>query len=171
MIFQDPYSSLNPRLPVGWTVAEGLRAAGGLSAGQRRERVAELLAQVGLAPEHRQRLMKMGDASEPFCRKAFTAMRDHPAIVSRAVDLDELARDFASHDALAERRMRFDRLLAKLDDTDVALGSDIMTASLKGYALLKLVGDGEGLHGLRRDLGRRFSRKRRSRGERAVATV
>jgi len=55
MIFQDPYSSLNPRLPVGWTVAEGLRAAGGLSAGQRRERVAELLAQVGLAPEHARR--------------------------------------------------------------------------------------------------------------------
>jgi hypothetical protein len=127
-------------------------------------------AVVGLAPEHRQRLMKMGDASEPFCRKAFTAMRDHPAIVSPAVDLDKLARDFASHDALAERRMRFDRLLAKLDDTDVALGSDIMVASLKGYALLKLIGDGLGLDGLRRDLGRRFGRKRQRRGEAEPAT-
>jgi hypothetical protein len=126
---------------------------------------------IRLAPEHRQRLMKMGEASEPFCRKAFTAMRDHPAIVSRAVDLDELARDFASHDALAERRMRFDRLLAKLEDTDVALGSDIMTASLKGYALLKLIGDGLGLDGLRRDLGRRFDRKRRMRGEGAFTAA
>jgi len=55
MIFQDPYASLNPRLPVGWTVAEGLRAMGEGSARQRRERVLELLAQVGLAPEHARR--------------------------------------------------------------------------------------------------------------------
>ncbi|KHK01842.1 ABC transporter ATP-binding protein [Desulfovibrio sp. TomC] len=55
MIFQDPYSSLNPRLPIGWTVAEGLRAMGGLSGRERRERVAALLTQVGLAPEHARR--------------------------------------------------------------------------------------------------------------------
>jgi oligopeptide/dipeptide ABC transporter ATP-binding protein len=55
MIFQDPFASLNPRLPVGWTVAEGLRAMGEGSARQRRERVLELLAQVGLAPEHARR--------------------------------------------------------------------------------------------------------------------
>lgn len=128
-------------------------------------------AVVVLAPGHRRRLMKMGDASEPFCRRAASAMRDHPDIVARAVDLDELARDFASHEALVERRMRFDRLMEKLDDTGVALGSDIMTASLKGYALLKLIGDGIGLDGLRRDLGRRFSRRRRPRGEGASETV
>lgn len=52
MIFQDPFASLNPRLPIGWTVAEGLRAMGEGSAKQRRERVLELLSLVGLAPEH-----------------------------------------------------------------------------------------------------------------------
>jgi peptide/nickel transport system ATP-binding protein/oligopeptide transport system ATP-binding protein len=52
MIFQDPFASLNPRLPIGWTVAEGLRAMGEGSAGQRRQRVLELLDQVGLLPEH-----------------------------------------------------------------------------------------------------------------------
>ena len=55
MIFQDPYSSLNPRLPIGWTVAEGLRAMGAMAARERRERVAELLTQVGLLPEHARR--------------------------------------------------------------------------------------------------------------------
>ena len=54
MIFQDPFGSLNPRLPIGWTVAEGLRAMG-MPARERRERVAELLAQVGLLPEHARR--------------------------------------------------------------------------------------------------------------------
>jgi oligopeptide/dipeptide ABC transporter ATP-binding protein len=52
MIFQDPFASLNPRLPIGWTVAEGLRAMGVGSARERRERVFELLSQVGLLPEH-----------------------------------------------------------------------------------------------------------------------
>jgi oligopeptide/dipeptide ABC transporter ATP-binding protein len=55
MIFQDPFSSLNPRLPIGWTVAEGLRAMGVGSRRERRERVLELLAQVGLLPEHARR--------------------------------------------------------------------------------------------------------------------
>jgi len=55
MIFQDPFASLNPRLPIGWTVAEGLRAMGVGSARERRERVMELLAQVGLLPEHAKR--------------------------------------------------------------------------------------------------------------------
>uniref|UniRef100_I2PY38 Oligopeptide/dipeptide ABC transporter, ATP-binding protein n=1 Tax=Desulfovibrio sp. U5L TaxID=596152 RepID=I2PY38_9BACT len=55
MIFQDPFASLNPRLPIGWTVAEGLLAMGVGSRRERRERVMELLAQVGLLPEHARR--------------------------------------------------------------------------------------------------------------------
>ncbi len=55
MVFQDPFASLNPRLPVGWTVAEGLRAMGVGTARERRARVLELLGQVGLAPEHARR--------------------------------------------------------------------------------------------------------------------
>ncbi|WP_428562841.1 MAG: ABC transporter ATP-binding protein [Solidesulfovibrio sp. DCME] len=55
MVFQDPFASLNPRLPVGWTVAEGLRAVGQGSARARRERVLELLSLVGLEPEHARR--------------------------------------------------------------------------------------------------------------------
>ncbi|MEO0670045.1 MAG: dipeptide ABC transporter ATP-binding protein [Pseudomonadota bacterium] len=55
-IFQDPFSSLNPRMTVGKLVAEPLEVhAPELSAPERRERVAALLRQVGLRQEHSDR--------------------------------------------------------------------------------------------------------------------
>ncbi len=55
-IFQDPFSSLNPRLSVARLVGEPLEAhRPELSPGQRRDEVAGLLRQVGLRPEHMDR--------------------------------------------------------------------------------------------------------------------
>jgi oligopeptide/dipeptide ABC transporter ATP-binding protein len=52
IIFQDPYASLNPRMTVGQMLAEPLALHRLVPANRRRARVAELLALVGLAPEH-----------------------------------------------------------------------------------------------------------------------
>ncbi|MBL8308052.1 MAG: dipeptide ABC transporter ATP-binding protein [Rubrivivax sp.] len=49
MIFQDPYASLNPRWKVADIVAEPLREHGLAQGAASRERVAELLGQVGMA--------------------------------------------------------------------------------------------------------------------------
>ncbi|MFI5611546.1 ABC transporter ATP-binding protein [Amycolatopsis sp. NPDC051903] len=51
MIFQDPYSSLDPRMTVLEVVAEPLAANRCGSRAQRRDRVAELLSLVGLSPD------------------------------------------------------------------------------------------------------------------------
>jgi oligopeptide transport system ATP-binding protein len=51
IVFQDPSSSLNPRMVVGEIVAEPLRLHRIGSPATRRERVVELLDQVGLRPE------------------------------------------------------------------------------------------------------------------------
>jgi peptide/nickel transport system ATP-binding protein len=48
MVFQDPYSSLDPRMKVGDLIGEALRHAADLSAAQRLSRVAEALEEVGL---------------------------------------------------------------------------------------------------------------------------
>jgi len=49
-VFQDPYSSLNPRLRIGTFIAEPLVVNTDLSKAQVRERVQELLGLVGLSP-------------------------------------------------------------------------------------------------------------------------
>ena len=55
IIFQDPYSSLDPRLPIGESISEGLRVHTGLSGQERYDIVAEMLTRVGMRAEHARR--------------------------------------------------------------------------------------------------------------------
>ena len=55
LIFQDPYGSLNPRMPIFDIVGEPLLVNGMKDRKKRVERVAELLRLVGLRPEYMQR--------------------------------------------------------------------------------------------------------------------
>ena len=48
MVFQDPYSSLNPRMTIGQLVGEGLRQVPAMSAADKRARVTKMLREVGL---------------------------------------------------------------------------------------------------------------------------
>lgn len=52
IIFQDPYSSLNPRLTVKDIIGEGLKRHTKLRANERKEQVMEIMQKVGLRPEH-----------------------------------------------------------------------------------------------------------------------
>ena len=51
VIFQDPYASLNPRMPAGEIVGEPLQNYGIASGSERTDRVARLFARVGLRPD------------------------------------------------------------------------------------------------------------------------
>jgi len=113
-----------------------------------------------LTTEQRSRLTKMGDKSEAFCRQALITGRLNvvklPA--DAAADLTAEETDLADLEKLRPRLARLTALTEKTDDTDVALGSDIMVFCLTLYGILKAIGAGAGLDGLRAQMGARFNR-------------
>lgn len=56
MVFQDPFSSLNPVRSIGWILEEPLRIQGKLSRSERKAAVDEVLTQVGLPLDFADRL-------------------------------------------------------------------------------------------------------------------
>ncbi|MCA9990977.1 MAG: dipeptide ABC transporter ATP-binding protein [Ardenticatenaceae bacterium] len=55
IIFQDPYSSLDPRMPIGESIAEGLRVHTNKNAQERYDIVVEMLTRVGMRADHARR--------------------------------------------------------------------------------------------------------------------
>jgi oligopeptide/dipeptide ABC transporter ATP-binding protein len=78
IIFQDPFSSLDPRMPVGESIAEGLKIHTDMTGEERYNNVVEMLARVGMRADHarryphefsggqRQRILLEGDVPSPL---------------------------------------------------------------------------------------------------------
>lgn len=113
---------------------------------------------IALTPDQRRQLTKMGDKSEAFCRQAVSVLGENPGVLAKNFDLDGFRRDLAALDVSRPWLVRLSRLYERANDTDMALGSDLMTSALEGYAFLKIAGKGAGLDNMRKMLSARFSR-------------
>jgi hypothetical protein len=127
-----------------------------------------LIGLIGLTPDERRELTKMGDKSEAFCRAAVTTLGKHADVLPRNFHVAEYQADLAALDALRPLLARLQRVYDRMVDSEMALGSDLMVASLEGYAHLKVAGQGDGLDTLKDALGARFDRKRRQEREPAI---
>ena len=114
-----------------------------------------------LTPEQRHKALKMGDKSEVFCRQTEMVLRQNPGMVPGDFSLEEYRLDLAALDALRPRLQRLRTLTDRADDTELALGSDILSASLDGYALTKVFGKGTSLDTLKAAMKTRLARKPR----------
>ena len=128
-----------------------------------------LASLIDLTPVQRRTLVKMGDKSEAFARKAVEVLNNNPNLLPGNFDLAELRRDLAGFDQLRSRLMRVARIHERMADSQLALGSDVMSATLEGYAFLKVAGQGEGLDAARKALAVRFSRGPQKRADDVVA--
>jgi hypothetical protein len=118
----------------------------------------KLAGLIDLSVSERRALPKMGQKSEAFCRQTLTVLAQNPQLVPAELDVADAQRDLGHLDALRTRTIRLRQLMGRVDDTEMALGSDVMSAALEGYALLKVMGKGSGLDALRQDMSVRFNR-------------
>ena len=143
IVFQDPYSSLNPKMRIGDAIAEPMLVHGlEPDAKRRRDKVCELLTEVGLQPEHYQRYPHefSGGQRQRIC--IARALAVHPKLIIcdesvSALDvsvqaqvlnlLNRLKKDFGftyvfiSHD-LSVVRFMSDRILVMYNGRPVELG-------------------------------------------------
>ena len=117
---------------------------------------------ISLEPKERAALIRYGKKNESFARGALRLMEQNPNIIPPSFDLAEAQADLLARDQLAPIQEILRRMTTRVDHTMGALGHDVMVAALDGYALLKVTGDKQGLEELRKDLGTRFAKRRKS---------
>lgn len=117
---------------------------------------------VQLSVDDRRSLTKMGEKSESVCRQTLMVLAQDAQVTPPGYDLAEAQRDLAVLDLLRPRFSRIRLLRSKADDTEMALGSDVLAAALEGYAIAKAFGKGAGLDSLKEAMATRFSGGRRA---------
>jgi len=113
----------------------------------------QLQGLISLSIEARHRATKMGPKSEAFCRQTINALNLYPQIAPPSIGVARANANVSLLDQLRPILQRLHHLSERSADTELAIGSDIMVAALKGYRAIKTFGRGEGLETLRRELG------------------
>ncbi|MCK6388873.1 MAG: hypothetical protein L6Q65_14935 [Zoogloea sp.] len=93
-------------------------------------------------------LTKMGDKSAEFCRQTAMVLEQNQSIIPPSFDLGKMQGDLVAIETLDRQILRLKEIMAKLEDTRIALGSDIMAAASDGYVLMQMFGKAEGLSAL-----------------------
>lgn len=114
---------------------------------------------VALEPEARQRLFKMGNKTEKFCREALVVLEKNRQLVPPAMDLNRAISALRTIDELRPRTRQLLKMVARMRDTELALGADVATAARQGYQAIREYGSRHGLDSMRQALSVRFKKR------------
>lgn len=127
----------------------------------------ELSGLIALNPTVKRRMRKMGKKGESFSRQALQVISQKPEMIPANIPVRDALEDLRQLDQLRPRLARLTLLCQRGDDTDAALGNDIMLVALQAYGLMKLTGAKQGMAPLRRELSGTFTGRRPPKGEAA----
>ena len=102
----------------------------------------ELVDFVELSVAQRRELVKLGPRTEVFCRATIDVMERNPGALPADFDLDAIRKDRVAIDQVRPLLSRLRMLVSRVQDTEMALGSDLYKAALDGYRFAKATGSG-----------------------------
>ena len=123
---------------------------------QLEQRFAKLIS---LDSKTRQRLFKMGNKTEKFCREALNVLDTNRQLAPPAMDLNKALSALRTIDELRPRTKQILRLAERMRDTELALGAEVATTARQGYNAMGEHGDRHGLTGMRQTLAVRFKKR------------
>lgn len=92
---------------------------------------------IALTPQQRSSLVKMGDTGRGYCAKALPALNNNADALPPAFNREELNQDWNGYLGIEPFLDEFGTLAERVEDTRLALSSDIMTGALIGTGFLK----------------------------------
>jgi hypothetical protein len=124
----------------------------------------QLPFRIGLTPEERSTLPKMGDKTRAFDQKASGYMESNPEFLPGFISMEELRKDRDLRDAVEEVLRPLVELCQAVDDTALQLNSEIWLAELAYYHNVREAARRgvAGAQSIYDDLAQRFPRGRRA---------
>ena len=119
---------------------------------------------VELSVEQRRELLKLGPKTEVFCRATIEVMERNPGALPADFDLNAIRQDRVAIDQVRPLLSRLRMLVSRVQDTEMALGSDLYKAALDGYRFAKATGKGAMLDELRMQASPLFKGNPKPRG-------
>lgn len=112
---------------------------------------------VSLTDDERRSLPKMGDKSIAYVQKGYDFAQQNTEKLGPDFGMDDYTEDFELEVQLREVAGALKQVTAEVDDTLVALRSDLMVRSNFAYAMMKVLGKVTGgFEEMRKDMGMRF---------------
>jgi hypothetical protein len=116
---------------------------------------------VGLTPEQRRSLCRMGDKTRAFVDKAMELATQNAELMPRCLDIDEMRRDLELVESLYPVLLSITQLQELIEDTYLLAGSEAYAAARMAYNSARVNGRNAGLNATVDQMGRRFARKSR----------